>query len=118
MVLVGQAIRSGLRLAGKIDRKYNINKIFIDKYVPPGSRKLARQIVDIAGIAGGAYGLYQYLIADDSPGNGASIPFRKLPQTSKSYKTRGRSAVRFRRSCKPRSYSGFRKRYSRSRYSR
>ncbi len=100
MVLVGQAIRQGLRIAGKIDRKYNINKIFIDKYVPPGYRKTTRQIVDIAGIIGGGYGIYNALIAPDSPGNDA-IPFqrneRSKSKTYKSYKTRFRQSVR----CRP-----------------
>ncbi len=90
----GSAIRQGLRIAGKIDRKYNLNKIFIQKYVPPGYRTRANKLVDIAGTLGGGYGIYNFinsLIAEDSPGNSAQIPFKKSKFTSrKSYKTRGR----------------------------
>ncbi len=49
---IGAALRTGIRIASKIDKKYNLNKIFIDKYVPPGHRQLARRAFDIAGIGG------------------------------------------------------------------
>ncbi len=92
----GSAIRQGLRIAGKIDKKYNLNKIFIDKYFPPGYRKTAKKIVDYAGAAGGGYGIYNFiqsLNAPDSPGMSAQIPFQRYePKTRKSYKTRGRQA--------------------------
>ncbi len=99
-------IRQGLKLAGKIDRKYNLNKIFIQKYVPPGYRKTANKIVDIAGIIGGGYGIYNALIAPDSPGNSAQIPFQKQPQTYKPYQTRGGYTTRsnYRKSTKQPAY--------------
>ena len=102
-------IRAGIKLAGKIDRKYNINKIFIDKYVPPHMRKPARQLVDILGTTGGAYGVYKALYAPDTPGNdNAQIPFKKQPQTSPPYKTRGRQSTGFygrnRQQCYPDRY--------------
>ncbi len=94
----GTAIKRGLTIAGKIDKKYNINKLFIDKYFPPGYRKTAHKIVDITGALGGGYGLYgfaQSLLAPDTPGNSAPIPFQKqLPTTGKSYKTRSRYSKR------------------------
>ncbi len=98
----GQAIRQGLRIAGRIDRKYNINKIFIDKYFPPGYRATARKIVDIAGVFGGGYGIYNFiqsLNAPASPGNPDAVPFQKQrPKftSRKSYKTRNRPTV-----CRP-----------------
>ncbi len=96
----GTAIRRGFTIAGKIDKKYNLNKIFINKYVPPGYRKTANKIVDITGALGGGYGLYRFaqsLLAPDTPGNSAPIPFQKqkYAETSKSYKTRGRQARRY-----------------------
>ncbi len=98
-------IKRGLYLAGRIDKKYNINKIFIDKYAPPGYRKTLNRIVDIGATLGGGYGIYNFaqsLIAEDSPGNSAPIPFKKFSKTGKSYKTRGRFPVRSsRRYCKP-----------------
>ncbi len=92
-------VRQGLRLAGKIDRKYNINKIFIEKYFPPGYRKPAGRIVDIAGTLGGGYGLYGFLedlLTPDTAQRRAQIPFKKFyPITSrKSYQTRGRPTER------------------------
>ncbi len=96
-------LRTGIRLAGKIDRKYNLNKIFIQKYVPPGYRKTANKLVDIAGIVGGGYGIYNALIAPDTPGNSATIPFQKQPKTYKPYQTRGRLTT------------GYRSKYSRER---
>ncbi len=93
---VVRGIRTGLKIAGRIDQKYNINKIFVNKYVPPGYRKLTNRIFDIAGTAAGGYGLYgaiQSLIADDSPGNPIGIPqtkFRKQFTSRKPYQTRGR----------------------------
>ncbi len=104
MVLIGQAVKSGLRLAGKIDKKYNLNKIFIQKYVPPGYRKTANRIVDIAGTLGGGYGLYNFvesLYAPSTPGNPNAFQTksRQRNATYKSYKTRRRRAT----SCYPRS---------------
>ncbi len=93
MVYLHSAVRTGFRIAGKIDKKYNINKLFVDKYVPPGYRKNVNRIFDAVGTLGGGYGIYnaiQSLYAPDSPGNGASIPFKKLSKTGKSYKTRFR----------------------------
>ncbi len=94
----GQIIRQGLRLAGKVDRKYNINKIFVQKYVPPGYRNRVNKIFDIVGALGGGYGLYnayQSLNAPDTPGNSAQIPFKKQQfKASKSYQTRRRYTTR------------------------
>ncbi len=55
----------------------------------------------VAGqIIGG--GLELGLNAPDTPGNGASTPFKKQPKTGKSYKTRnGYTSRRFSRSCYP-----------------
>ncbi len=99
-----RAVKTGLRIAGRIDQKYNVNKIFVNKYVPPGYRKLTNRIFDIAGTLAGGYGLYGFinsLIAPDSPGNSAPIPFQKqFPQTYKSYQTRSRRSGRTSYSCK------------------
>ncbi len=99
----GSAIRRGLQLAGKIDKKYNLNKIFIDKYVPPGYRKTAYKIVDVTGALGGGLGLYRFaqsLYEDFSEPRSNAIPSQKyISKTYKSYKTR----YRFSRRCRPRS---------------
>ncbi len=117
MVLVGTAIRQGLRIAGRIDRKYNINKIFVDKYVPPGYRKNVRLAFDVAGTLGGGYGIYnliQSLYAPDSPGQPSEDGFRqkiqqrKLSKTYKSYKTRCRPTIRYRSKYSARPYNRFR----------
>ncbi len=90
------AIKRGLKIAGRIDQKYNLNKIFIQKYVPPGYRKTANKIVDIAGTLGGGYGIVRFiesLYAADTPGNSAPVYQQKtkyVSKTSTSYKTRGR----------------------------
>ncbi len=113
----GAAIRQGLRIAGRIDSKYNINKIFIDKYAPPAYRPGLRKFVDIAGTAAGGYGIYNFLsnLAEDSPGNAVQTPFKKYVTSRKSYQTRSGSTKRYsRRYCKqPRRNSS--NRYSRSR---
>ncbi len=92
------AIKRGFAIAGKIDKKYNLNKIFIDKYFPPGYRKTAHKIVDIAGVAGGGYGIYNFiqsLYAPDTPGNDAQIPFQRTRnETGSPYKTRRRRTAR------------------------
>ncbi len=95
MVLIGQAIKSGIRIAGRLDRKYNLNKIFIEKYVPPGYRKTANRIVDIAGTIAGGYGLSQYLNAPETPGNENGVPLQKKKYVTKTYKS---NKTRFRRS--------------------
>ncbi len=112
------AIRKGFQIAGRIDKKYNLNKIFIDKYFPPGYRKTAHKLVDIAGAFGGGYGIYnaiQSLYAPDSPGNDNA--FQKTVQqqlkTNKPYQTRSGYSRRFSTKCRP-SYSNNRNfRYSR-----
>ncbi len=116
LMTVTKGIRTAITIAGKLDRKYNINKIFVDKYVPPGYRKITRQVFDVAGALGGGLGIYNYiqgLYAPDTPGNDATIPFRKLPPTSKSYQARGRSTIRYRSKCSPDYQYGTRKRYTR-----
>ena len=95
------AIRQGLRIVGKIDRKYNINKIFVSKYVPPGYRKTANTLIDLAGTVGGGYGLYNFaqtLLAPDTPGNDDALRTiqRKKQYGTKTYsqnKTRRRQSV-------------------------
>ncbi len=94
-------VKRGLYLAGRIDKKYNINKIFIQKYVPPGYRSTANKIVDIAGALSGGYGIYGFinsLIAPDSPGNSGfpEIQQKQRFTSRKSYKTRLRPTV-----CRP-----------------
>ncbi len=114
----GTTIKRGFTLAGKIDKKYNLNKIFIDKYFPPGYRKPAHKIVDIAGALGGGYGLYAFAkgIYDDmtfQPGNNA--PFSQQNDGYASYsknKTRYRQTSR----CYPRS-TKYNNSYSRKRFS-
>ncbi len=90
------AIKRGLRIAGRIDQKYNVNKIFVNKYVPPGYRKYVNKIFDIAGLFSGGYGIYSAInsfIAPETPGNGAQIPFKNVVKTYKQNKTRFRSTV-------------------------
>ncbi len=95
------ALKRGLYLAGRIDKKYNLNKIFIDKYAPPGYRKGLYKLVDIAGTLGGGYGIVRFiesLYAADSPGNGGQIPFKKKQfETNQSYKTRRRPTKQYNR---------------------
>ncbi len=84
-------IRTGLRLASRIDRKYNLNKIFVEKYVPPGYRKLVNRFFDIGLTLSGGYGIYNALIAPDTPGNSAPIFQQKKQFTPrKPYQTRVR----------------------------
>ncbi len=117
-MVVITAIKRGLYIAGRIDRKYNINKIFIQKYAPPGYRKQLNRLVDIGGTIGGGYGLYQFinsLIAPETPGNGAQIPFKKQRpffKANKSYQTRGRRAERNRFRCHGQYYSNSSRRQS------
>ncbi len=115
------AVKQGLRLAGKIDRKYNLNKIFIQKYVPPHQRKFANKLVDIAGTLGGGYGIVRFiesLYSPDTPGNGGSIPFQKQRFTTrKSYKTRGRQSVRYGARCRPNDKYGSSRRRPRYQFS-
>ncbi len=94
------AIKRGLQIAGRIDKKYNINKIFIDKYAPPHLRKSLNKIVDIGGTLGGGYGIVRFLeslYAPQSPGNPPDGSFskrnEKFTKTGKSYKTRRRRSV-------------------------
>ncbi len=85
-----------MRLTGKIDRKYNINKIFIDKYFPPGYRKTAHKIVDVTGALAGGYGIYglaSSLLDDDDDQDGGPTFFQPS-KTNKFYK----KSNRFRRS--------------------
>ncbi len=89
----GTAVRQGLRLAGRIDRKYNINKIFIQKYAPPHYRNRLNKLVDITGALGGGYGIYNFaqsLLESETPGMGGQIPFRKFRKITsrKSYQAR------------------------------
>ncbi len=98
MVLLRTAIKQGLRIAGRIDKKYNINKIFVDKYVPPGYRKTVNRIFDIGLTASGGYGIYNAinsLIAEDTPGNRAQIPFKKFTPSYRQSKTRSGRTGRF-----------------------
>ncbi len=115
MVLIRTAITQGLRIAGRIDRKYNINKIFVEKYVPPGYRRYVRAAFDITGsipIIIGISNYIQSLNAPDSPGRDndsfPQIQPRKLPQTYKSNKTRRRPAVCYPTKRGTRPYNRFR----------
>ncbi len=100
MVLVGQAIRQGLRIAGRIDRKYNLNKLFVEKYVPPGYRKTVNRITDLALTASGGYSLYN--IWDDLTNN--AVP-PKLQTSYRFRKTYSRNKFDYRRGYK---YGSFR----------
>ncbi len=96
MVAVGRGIRTAIQIAGKIDKKYNINKIFIEKYVPPGYRRYARAAFDIAGTAGLVVSGLSYIsdrpISDDGGGTDEDGSFSKQTPPSKYNKTyRGRS---------------------------
>ncbi len=107
----GTALKQGLRIAGRIDRKYNINKIFVQKYVPPGYRNKVNKIFDIVGALGGGYGIYQFvqsLYAPDSPGMSGIPEQRNGLKTSPSNKTRGRfsRSNRSRHRCYPYRNSG------------
>ncbi len=106
------ALKRGLQIAGRIDQKYNINKIFIQKYVPPGYRKTANKLVDITGTIGGGYGIVRFiesLYAPDTPGMSGQIPFKPKASTYQQDKARlrrtGRSGSRKRRKCIPANYS-------------
>ncbi len=112
---ITRGIRTAITIAGKIDKKYNINKIFVDKYVPPGYRKLTKQIFDVAGALGGGLGIYNLftsLYAPSTPGNPdygfPTIQQRKLSKTNQSYKTRRRSTVCYPAKRRSRSYDRFR----------
>ncbi len=91
---LSSTIKKAIGIAGRIDQKYNVNKIFVNKYVPPGYRKYINKIFDIAGTVSGGYGLYSFiesLYAPDTPGNGGTIPFKKTKfKTGKSYQARRR----------------------------
>ncbi len=89
-IAVGTTIRNIVRIAGKIDKKYNLNKIFVEKYVPPGYRKNVNKLIDVALTGSGTYGLYKAFIDDDGAGNPVGIPQRQRPTTYKQYKTRSR----------------------------
>ncbi len=114
------AVKQALKIVGKIDNKYNLNKIFIQKYVPPGYRSRANKIVEIAGALGGGYRIVRFvesLYAPDTPGNGASNFPQKQPRftSRKPYQTRSgqarRTSSRYRYKCSPSRYN----RYSNSR---
>ncbi len=111
----GSAIRQGLRIAGRIDQKYNLNKIFIDKYFPPGYRPGAKKLVDLAGVFGGGYGIYQLIQSFYAPtlstGNGLQTP---IPRNgSKFHKTRRAGTRRNTlRRCRPNFRSNRYRRYS------
>ncbi len=96
------AVKQALKIVGRIDNKYNLNKIFIQKYVPPGYRKRANKIVEVAGALGGGYGIVRFietLYAPETPGNGASVPFQKQPTSRKPYQTRRRQSTRYNPRC-------------------
>ncbi len=109
------AFKRGLQIAGRIDQKYNINKIFIQKYFPPGYRKTANKIVDIAGSLGGGYGIVRFVESLYAKPPSLSNGFQKTDvyAPSKSYKTRSRQSVRNRdRFCSKYCASTKRRRYS------
>ncbi len=82
LLFVGSLARAA-RIAHKVGQKYKYfdpNKRFIRKYVPPGYRKQAEQIVDIAMSGGLLYEAYN-IIKDEFPQKQrfvpSSGPFRK-----------------------------------------
>ncbi len=101
-----RAVRTGLTVLGKIDRKYNINKIFIEKYVPPGYRKLVSRIFDIGITSAGIVSLYDYLSTPSTDTTGGSPVQQQERNYSQSQKYSGRnfsrSRSRRRDYCKPR----------------
>ncbi len=100
MVAYGAAIRTGLRIAGRIDKKYNINKIFIEKHVPPQWRRPAGLAFDVAGLVGTGIAIYSYLTENSN--NGILAPQVYEPYaTYKQYKTRHRPTRRYRKQCYP-----------------
>ncbi len=100
-----RAIKEATKIAARIDNKYNLNKIFIQKYVPPGYRSRANKIVEIGGALGGGYGIIRFiesLYAPDTPGNHAVPLPAKTPKqftSRKSYKTRSGQTNRYRTRC-------------------
>ncbi len=112
MVAALRALRTGLQIAGKIDKKYNINKIFIDKYVPPGYRKVAGFAYDAAGLAG-------IFIAAASYYYGNGIQKATVgPQTSEFSQERSRPTRRFGYRSRYRQQSCRRRRQSNTRRTR
>ncbi len=116
----GTAIKRGLQIAGKIDKKYNLNKIFIDKYLPPGYRKTAYKIVDITGALGGGYGIYQFVNSliqgDNNLNDGIPQTYNGQQKTYPKNKTRYRSTARTHFKCPPNFYPNKSYRYSRNRF--
>ncbi len=70
----------------------------IDKFAPPHLRKPLRTLYKIgtAGtiVKGVSDELYNYMSADDSPGNGPISPYVKPFKTGKLYQTRRRQTIR------------------------
>ncbi len=101
-----------VRYSGKVGRITSGESTILKKF-PPGYRPYVKDV--LTGTATAFHGglisdiIKDYMLADDSPGNGIQTPFSKSPSPSKSNQTRGRQTVRRK--------SGFRKCYQpRSRY--
>ncbi len=114
MVAIGAGIRTGFKVLQKIDRKYNINKIFVEKYVPPGYRKTVNRIFDYGLTTAGAISLWEYLNNDQTfqPGNNAPIQPRNGFKTGTPYKTRYRQSTRYGSRNPTRCYPNFQRRRS------
>ncbi len=117
LVAAGQAVKIGLRFVQKVDKKYNLNKIFVDKYVPPGYRKIVNAIYDVAITGGGLYALYEGLTSGTTPDieDGFQTPVKYVSKTSPTYKTRYRQSRRYSGRCKPEYRYNRSNRYSNSR---
>ncbi len=120
----GAALKRGFQIAGRIDKKYNINKIFIDKYAPPHWKPGLRRVIDIAGTLSGGYGIYglisQYMDDEIEDGTFQQTSTYKQPETYRGRPGRSRSKrqsqQRFDKSCR---LAGFSKRKrSRNRFYR
>ncbi len=119
MVYAKTAIKQGLRILGRIDQKYNINKIFINKYVPPGYRKTVGKIFDVTGALGGGLGLYNlYESLTTSPGSTDYSPIPQITPSYNKYQKRGRKfkySSRKYKYCYPNRKYNTRRSYSRRR---
>ncbi len=98
-ILTRRGISTAIRILGRIDKKYNVNKIFIEKYVPPGYRKIVGQIYDV-----GLTGALIYNVIDQLTGNNAVPSQINVPKTDKFSKTYSRNQQynrRYNKYCPP-----------------
>ncbi len=88
MVYARTAIRTGLQIAQRLDRKYNFNKLFVDRYVPPGYKETVNRIFDVTTALGGGYGIYN-LLSGNNQESGNGISQAQYDKNNK-YQTRNR----------------------------